>query len=355
MPHIQDIHERYGDQVVVLAVSREPVLKMRPFLERNGYTMPVLSIPGDDVWNAYGVRGIPATFLVDREGDLAWAGSPYGVDAELDKLLGFETDPGKLLSQCLAVLGDKEAARPLLERLTRARGPLDLKAWAAGLGLEPLPEGRAAPKLDAEKALERYAKGDAAAAHGLAAHGPEAFDLAGWARERVHQLYPLKAAEVQDLLEGRRYLLLLEALVERKVDGSAMRAAGKDEDFTDFCRQGAEERRVTARKAMMAFHYPLSNRVPGNNDGFWGDLSVSGLATSEDRQRVVGVLIGGSMVGHGDAPAFIRRHLRQHFLMEELGARGKASASKVAKRADREEEAILKELKAKYGWADPAR
>lgn len=350
---MQDIHERYGDHgVVVLAISREPVSKMKPFLEQNGYTMRAGSDAQKAMWAAYGVQGIPSSRLIDGDGKLVWSGSPYGSEQELDKLLGLPGDPAEMLSAALAAWGDRQKLKPLLVRLARKGGTaFDLKAWAGKLALAPLPAGKAPPKLKPEAALDQYAAGNAAAGHALVSQGPERFDLAAWARERLAKLYPVKKDEIQEMLAAGRYRSVLEALATRDAAGPVVQAAAKDERFVAFCQRGFEERRALARKGLMALHWPIANRIPENNDGFWRDISVSGMATSEDRTRVVGILIAGMMVTAESAPGFIDGQLTEHLLMKGLASGDKVAPGRLGKDVEKERESILKDLKAKYGWA----
>ncbi len=350
---MQDIHERYGDHgVVVLAISREPVSKLKPFLDQHGYTMRAGSDGQNTMWAAYGVGGIPSSRLIDGNGKLVWSGSPYESERALDKLLGLPGDPAEMLSAALGVWSDKAKLKPLLLRLSRRAGSaFDLKAWAGSLALAPLPAGKTPPKLKPEAALDQYAAGNAAAAHALAAQGPERFDLAAWARERVEKLYPVKKDEIQEMVAAGRYRSVLEAFATRDPSGPVVQAAAKDDRFVAFCRKGFEERRKLARKGLMALHWPLANRIPEDNDGFWRDISVSGMATSEDQRQVVGILIAGAMVSTESAPAFVDGQLTEHLLMKAIAAGDKVAPARLKKEVEKERDAILKELKAKYGWA----
>jgi len=304
------------------------------------------------VWTAYGVEGIPSSRLIDAEGKLVWSGSPYDVERELDKLLGLPADPGEILTATLAAWGDKAKLRPLLLRLARKGSTtFDLKAWAGKLELPPLPAGKTPPKLKPEAALDQYAAGNTAAAHGLAASAPEQFDVATWARERFAKLFPVKKEEIQEMLAAGRFRSVLEALATRDPSGPVVQAAAKDDRFLAFCRGGFEERRTLARKALMALHWPIADRIPENNDAFWRDLSVSGLATSEDQKHVVGILIAGNMVTAESAPGFIDGQLTEHFLMKAIASGDKVAPGRLGKEVEKERESLLKDLKAKYGWA----
>jgi thiol-disulfide isomerase/thioredoxin len=70
MPHIDKLHQDYKDRgVKVYAVNqREAREKIEPFLKSKQLSLPVLLDSNGDVGKAYGVRGIPTTVLIDKEG-----------------------------------------------------------------------------------------------------------------------------------------------------------------------------------------------------------------------------------------------------------------------------------------------
>ena len=74
MPYMQEIHDDYKDQdVVILAVSPTSVelrggndskkaeSKVKKFIEDSGYTFPVLLDKENEAWSLYQQRGIPTT------------------------------------------------------------------------------------------------------------------------------------------------------------------------------------------------------------------------------------------------------------------------------------------------------
>jgi len=72
MPDLQKLYRQYRDQgLTILAVSDEPRDTVAPFIEKQGYTFPVLLDPDEKVHAAYSVEGIPKSFLIDRGGRLA--------------------------------------------------------------------------------------------------------------------------------------------------------------------------------------------------------------------------------------------------------------------------------------------
>jgi peroxiredoxin len=73
MPAMQRLHVRYQkDAFVLLAVSLDADPRVvRPFIAEHRFTFPVGLDARMDVANAYGVRALPASFIVDRDGTLA--------------------------------------------------------------------------------------------------------------------------------------------------------------------------------------------------------------------------------------------------------------------------------------------
>lgn len=70
MPHIDKLHQEYKDKAVkVYAVNqREGRDKIEPFLKSKKLSLPVLLDANADVGKAYGVRGIPTTVLIGKDG-----------------------------------------------------------------------------------------------------------------------------------------------------------------------------------------------------------------------------------------------------------------------------------------------
>lgn len=69
MPAIQNVHEEYGDQIVVLGVNagdtREDAIA---FIEELGLTFDVVLDSTYEVEDRYRVRGLPSTFFIDQNG-----------------------------------------------------------------------------------------------------------------------------------------------------------------------------------------------------------------------------------------------------------------------------------------------
>ena len=80
MPDIQKLYERSPregkDAVIVLGVaapklgSETDEAGIKAFMDKNGYTYPVLMDKGGRLFEAYGIRAIPTTYLIDRRGNV---------------------------------------------------------------------------------------------------------------------------------------------------------------------------------------------------------------------------------------------------------------------------------------------
>jgi cytochrome c biogenesis protein CcmG/thiol:disulfide interchange protein DsbE len=93
MPDLEAYYRQHqGDGFVVLAVnSRENSDTVAAFLEEHDFTFPVLLDPGGVVAKNYGVRGLPTSFFIDRDGMVrgVWSGqlSPARLKEFVDPLL----------------------------------------------------------------------------------------------------------------------------------------------------------------------------------------------------------------------------------------------------------------------------
>lgn len=81
MPHMETFYNKYKDEdIAILAVnptqvenqgskdSKKAEEKVRKFIEKEGFTFPILLDSDDSVWSFYQQRGIPANYVIDTEG-----------------------------------------------------------------------------------------------------------------------------------------------------------------------------------------------------------------------------------------------------------------------------------------------
>lgn len=73
MPSMDAMYQKFkGTDLVMLAVSiDENAETVREFMKKNNYTMPVYHDPNKDAGAAYGITGVPETFIIDKKGVIA--------------------------------------------------------------------------------------------------------------------------------------------------------------------------------------------------------------------------------------------------------------------------------------------
>ena len=103
MPHLSDLARKYHDKVSIIGVSvwegkKKPVPDvafMQAFVDKKGRDMDYIAAMDDPATNrvantwmsAAGLNAIPATFVVDRDGKIAWIGHPNGLESVLEALV----------------------------------------------------------------------------------------------------------------------------------------------------------------------------------------------------------------------------------------------------------------------------
>jgi len=107
IPHLTKLQKKYKDQgVVIIGVTDEGMKKVGPFISKKGNAMDYVVAIDDEnkttdaYLKAFGIKAIPYAFVVDREGNIAWAGHPLdGLDRVLGELVADRYDlKGKVRS-----------------------------------------------------------------------------------------------------------------------------------------------------------------------------------------------------------------------------------------------------------------
>ncbi len=88
MPHLDNLRKQYEGKVNFLAINldQNPSV-VRPFVEQAGYGLQVLLDTDGRVAAQYGVRGIPTTYLIDKEGSVAYHYMGAGTEKSLEKAI----------------------------------------------------------------------------------------------------------------------------------------------------------------------------------------------------------------------------------------------------------------------------
>lgn len=91
IPHLTELQKKFKDKgVVFLGVSNEKPEVIRPFVDKMGDKMDYVVAADKDrktsaaYMGAYGAKGIPHAFVVDKEGRVVWQGHPM---AELEETI----------------------------------------------------------------------------------------------------------------------------------------------------------------------------------------------------------------------------------------------------------------------------
>ncbi len=102
IPHVNALQRQYADNGVVMIgqnVWEDDTSAVKPFIEKMGDDMTYRVAFDEDgkmaeTWmEAAEQNGIPAAFIVDREGVIAWIGHPMGMDEPLAQIVAGTYDP----------------------------------------------------------------------------------------------------------------------------------------------------------------------------------------------------------------------------------------------------------------------
>ena len=119
IPHLTELQEQYADAgLVIIGISDEDAGTVRPFVDKMGKRMGyIVAIDRRKATNRAwfkraGLKGIPAAFIVDRDGKLAFIGNPLepDFDSVLSRVMRGRYNP-ELEKQAAGVLQAARRAR----------------------------------------------------------------------------------------------------------------------------------------------------------------------------------------------------------------------------------------------------
>lgn len=93
-PHLSALQKKYGDKVIIIGVSIDQAnakARAKEFAKDPAKDMNYRviwdqkSVNATNYCKAFQIRGIPAAFIIDKEGKIAWGGHPGMMDAALEK------------------------------------------------------------------------------------------------------------------------------------------------------------------------------------------------------------------------------------------------------------------------------
>ncbi len=103
VPHLTGLQEKYGDDLVVIGISDEEESIVSPYVKTQGkkmnYRIAVDRRKGTTrAWfSRAGLKGIPAAFIVDQKGKIAFIGNPIG-ESLSDNFKKFDSVLAKVMS-----------------------------------------------------------------------------------------------------------------------------------------------------------------------------------------------------------------------------------------------------------------
>jgi thiol-disulfide isomerase/thioredoxin len=145
IPHINDLSKKYPDVIFIgQNVWERDESKVKPFIARMGDKM-TYRVAMDDkrtdpdgamasTWmRAAGQNGIPATFIINQEGKIAWIGHPMTMDEPLAQIVAgkFDLEASKKASN--AAKYEMERQMKLQQAMTQTVGPAAMKKDYAGI------------------------------------------------------------------------------------------------------------------------------------------------------------------------------------------------------------------------------
>jgi thiol-disulfide isomerase/thioredoxin len=283
IPHLTELQKKYPDAVFIgVSVFEENPGKVRAFVQeignKMGYRVAIDAVPqGKDPeqgamakgWlDAASQDGIPATFVVDGAGYVAWIGHPMDLDAPLAKIVAGQWD---LKAAATEARKEKERQRrlellaPLIQKGLESGQPKEpLQAIDKAIAEDPqLEESLALPKFQllkrkggdvdkaavyGQKVLETTVKSDVLNSLAWAVVDPEAevkpdarlLKLALAAAQRADEMAGGKSADIADTL-ARVYF----------VSGDNARAVETAKRAVQLAGQGPES--AEAKKRLEAY------------------------------------------------------------------------------------------------------
>lgn len=153
IPHLTELQKKFADSVSVLGISifesNDPaetayLKKVESFVKDQGdrmdYTVAVDGPKGDvgSTWmKAAGEGGLPTSFLVGKDGKIAWIGHPKDLEAVLSKVLADDWDVEAARARRAK---DVETVRPIREAMEAKAYPKAIRLIDAAIAKNPAEE-----------------------------------------------------------------------------------------------------------------------------------------------------------------------------------------------------------------------
>jgi thiol-disulfide isomerase/thioredoxin len=145
IPHVTELQKKYADKklvVIGMNVWENDVAAVEPFVKKMGakmeYRVATDLVPAGaetgkmaETWmQAAGRDSIPCSFIVDREGKVAWIGHPMSMDEPLEQVIAGTFDLEKEAARAAKEAVAEEKAMRFRKRIGEA---MEKEDWAAAL------------------------------------------------------------------------------------------------------------------------------------------------------------------------------------------------------------------------------
>jgi peroxiredoxin len=367
MPRIQALHARFKDRgLKVLGISYETLEVTKPFCEKNGYTFTIGSDPAKKVCSIYVKNGWPTSIVLGKDGKVAHVGNPYSAEEAVEKAMGLETDPPKLLTAALEALASKDPKRikdDLGRVADRSKLILDLRKWAADAGGKAGENPESRKDFDAQAELAKLAQAWTAKDEAkkkasldlLARFAADQHDAVPWAKRAYGKAAPVTKAEFAELLKAQRFDDALDALYLRSPATGLTATAAADKGFKEYSAKRAADARTEAKKALMCVDYCFANRMHFTeevNMKFWEEMNVSGMWPTPDKKGLGGVLLGDGDATPSNAAFYSDCHFARALMMESIASGKEPQLAGLTEKIAKDREQVRKQLVKKYGTGE---
>lgn len=88
MPELNSFAEKHRDDVYFYSISDEPEGTVNGFMQKNGYSLPVVLDTNSQINRQYGITAIPTTFIIDKSGMIRYKILGGTTTSKLEDMIG---------------------------------------------------------------------------------------------------------------------------------------------------------------------------------------------------------------------------------------------------------------------------
>lgn len=263
IPHLNQLSEEFRDkQVQFISITDESEDVIAPFLKRQEMKSWIGLDTDRSVFEAYGVRGIPRTFLIDQKGIIAASLHPVGLSSDIiKKVIAGEKIERPKLSKPKTV--ENEGTDPIFKILI---APTEKKKWPSfSTG-----SSKGYRKLDAEGITLHQALSSAYDVPQTRILGPETL-LESW--------YTISARLPRDQFK----LVLQQALTT----SLQLRVSNEKKSVEIFILTAGEDSAEKLKPSVMSSSGSMASAGPGKLKAMNGEISMLANSLEQVLERVV--------------------------------------------------------------------